>query len=200
MVLLMVYHYLQIDDRTRFFSRMIQFGLFFSWLGDIALMLPPDPNELLFIAGLLFFLVAHLGYTMAFFRSIKDSKTDFSYTKAAKLAVPFVVLVGSFFYYIKDGLPEDLFIPVLAYTTVITMMGIFSAWRSGHVDAKSFIWILSGAILFILSDCVLAFNKFAIDFEYDALLNAILYFGGQYMIAVGAIFYEKSLRLPQADS
>jgi len=147
-----------------------------------------------------FFLIAHLGYTLGFYKSIKDSKADFSYTNAAKLAVPFVVVVGSFFYYIKDGLPEDLFIPVLAYTAVISMMGIFSAWRSGHVDTKSFRWILTGAILFILSDCVLAFNKFAVDFEYDALLNAILYFGGQYMIAVGAIFYAKSLSSPQEDS
>ena len=195
MVLLMVFHYTQIDDRTGFFSRIVQFGLFFSWLGDIALMLP-DPKGMLFIVGLLFFLIAHVGYTLAFYRNIRDSNADFKYMKAAKMAFPFAVFTGAFFYYIKDGLPEELFFPVLTYTVVISLMGIFSAWRSGHVDARSFKWILIGAVLFILSDCVIAINKFVVDFAYDRILNMGLYLSGQFMITAGAVFYALA-RVPR---
>lgn len=191
MVLLMVFHYKQINEKFSSFSKAIQFGLFFSWLGDIALMLP-EPKELLFIVGLLFFLIAHLGYAVAFYRSIKDSSTSFNYGKAAGLTVPFLVFTGVFFYYIKDGLPEELFFPVLAYTMVISTMGILAAWRSGHVDSKSFKWILIGAILFVLSDCVLAVNKFVTPFEGNKIVNMSLYLSGQFMIAVGAVFYARA--------
>ncbi|MBL4587646.1 MAG: lysoplasmalogenase [Flavobacteriales bacterium] len=190
MVLLMTFHYKQVSDKSSFFWKAIQFGLFFSLLGDIALMLP-DPNGLLFVVGLLFFLIAHLGYALAFQRNIKDSSEPFDKGKAVGLAIPFVASTGAFFYYIKDELPEELFFPVLAYTLVISTMGILAAWRTAHVNAKTYKWILIGAVLFVLSDCVIAINKFVIDFEGDKIVNMSLYLSGQFMIAFGAIFYNK---------
>jgi len=94
----------------------------------------------------------------------------------------------------KDGLPAELFVPVLAYTVVISVMGITAAIRYNHVDAKSYNWILIGAILFILSDMVIAINKFVIDFDYDAILNMWLYLTGQFMITVGSVFYVRNLK------
>lgn len=190
MVLLMVLHYRQMNGSFTFFSKMVQLGLFFSWLGDIALMFD-EKMAILFVVGLGAFLVAHLGYALAFARSIKDSTTGLNIGKALALALPFILFTGSFFYYIQDGLPSDLYVPVLAYTAVISVMGLIAAVRHGHVDARSYQWIVIGAILFILSDCVIAINKFVIDFEYDAILNMILYLTGQLMIAFGAIFYAK---------
>jgi predicted branched-subunit amino acid permease len=74
-------------------------------------------------------------------------------------------------------------------------MGMFSAWRNGHVNQKTFSWVLAGAILFILSDCVLALNLFSIKpqqssdmAKYLAILNMALYLTGQFMITVGAIY------------
>jgi uncharacterized membrane protein YhhN len=194
MAILMLFHHQQIHSKYSFFSIMIQAGLFFSWSGDIVLMLP-DTTESLFIVGLGSFLIAHLGYSLGFYRTIKKSSYPFSYTKAASYSLPFILVTGPFFYYIKDSLPSDLFFPVLGYSCVISAMGMFSAWRNGHVNQKTFSWVLAGAILFILSDCVLALNLFSIKpqqssdmAKYLAILNMALYLTGQFMITVGAIY------------
>lgn len=190
MVMLMVFHWKQLLGLSGFFSKTIQFGLFFSWIGDIALMFD-EKISILFVVGLAAFLIAHLGYAAAFIKNVKDSNSSLNLPKSALMALPFIAITGCFFYYIKDGLPSDLFVPVLAYSIVITAMGITAAIRHKHVNTKSYNWILIGAILFILSDMVIAINKFVIDFEYDAVLNMWLYLSGQFMITVGAVYYAK---------
>lgn len=187
MPVLMGMLYRCVSDRKNRFYRLMQFGLLFSWFGDIALMLDRD-NPLLFIAGLSFFLIAHLGYAAAFAGSIKRSGRPFSWAKAVGISAAFGVFTGIFFFQMKDGL-EEMFVPVLAYTVVITIMGILSALRHGHAYDHDFKWILIGAVLFILSDCVIAWNKFVVDFPHDQVLNMSLYLSGQFLLAFGTIRY-----------
>lgn len=186
MMLLMLFHWKMLSGIPTLFSRLVQFGLFFSWIGDIALMFD-EKFEILFVVGLAAFLIAHIGYASAFLLNIpKDEQHDI--IAGIKLMSPFVLATGLFFYFIVDGIPDKLFLPVLAYTIVITVMGVTSAWRKGHVKPATYSWILIGAILFILSDMVIAVNKFVVDFDYDAILNMTLYLTGQFMITVGAIY------------
>lgn len=192
MILLMVFQWKMLSGLPSLFSKLIQFGLFFSWVGDIALMFD-ERVEILFVVGLAAFLIAHLGYAYAFIKNITASNSSFNLTNGLVMALPFVLVTGSFFYYMRNGLPSELFLPVLAYTIVITVMGITSSWRKGHVKPKTYNWILVGAILFILSDMVIAVNKFVVDFEYDAILNMTLYLSGQFMIAIGAIYNVKDI-------
>ena len=191
MIMLILFLHWQIGGKYNFFFKAVQFGLFFSWIGDIALMFD-EQVEILFVVGLAAFLVAHLGYSLGFVGNIRDSKEKLQVGKGVVTAIPFAAFTGCFFYYMKDGLPAELFVPVLAYTIVISIMGITAALRHGHVGSKTFQWVLWGAILFILSDCVIAVNKFVIDFEYDAILNMALYLSGQYMITVGAVHHSKN--------
>lgn len=199
MVLLMMFHYKAVPAKFSLFSKLIQFGLFFSWIGDIALMFD-EKVEILFVVGLAAFLIAHLGYAYAFLKNIKDSTKPMNKLNALAFAAPFAAFTGTFFFIIKEGLPSDLFVPVLAYTIVISVMGITSAWRKGHVEKKTFNWILVGAILFILSDCVIAVNKFVVDFDYDAILNMTLYLSGQFMITIGSVYQVQTINPAQADS
>ena len=195
MILLMVFQWKMLSGLPSTFSKLVQFGLFFSWIGDIALMFD-EKVEVLFVVGLAAFLIAHLGYAYAFVKNVLDSGKKFNVGGGVAMAIPFALVTGSFFYYMKDGLPTELFIPVLAYTIVITLMGITSAWRKGHVKPKTYTWILVGAILFILSDMVIAINKFVVDFDYDAIVNMILYLTGQFMIAVGAVYHQQDVSRP----
>ena len=206
MILLIAFMRNQPNGSSGTFAKLIQFGLFFSWIGDVALMFPDD-SGVLFLVGLSSFLIAHLGYSFGFYKNIRTSEKPFKYRQAAAYAIPFVLITGPFFYYLKDGLPSELFFPVLAYTLVISTMGIFSAWRTDHVRSKTFVWMLVGAILFILSDCVLALNIFDIQPEKHsatakalAIANMILYLGGQFMIAVGAVYHQEDLSSEQVDS
>lgn len=192
MILLMVFQWKMLSGLPSLFSKLVQFGLFMSWIGDIALMFD-EKVEILFVVGLAAFLIAHLGYAYAFIKNVADSEDKFNIGAGIVMSIPFALVTGSFFYYMKDGLPDELFVPVLAYTIVISLMGITSAWRKDHVQPKTFNWILIGAILFILSDMVIAVNKFVIDFDYDAILNMTLYLSGQFMIAVGAVYHQQDV-------
>lgn len=187
MPVLMFMLFVSVKDRKDSFYRLMQFGLFLSWFGDIALMIDRDSVPL-FIAGLSFFLIAHLGYTAAFVGSIRRSGKSFSWGKAVGVTVAFGIFTGVFFWQMKDGLAE-MYAPVLAYTVVITAMGIASALRHGHADSADFRLILIGAVLFILSDCVIAWNKFVVDFPHDQVLNMSLYLSGQFLLAYGTVRY-----------
>lgn len=211
MIVLIVFLAGQFKSKHNLFSKLIIFGLFFSWIGDIALMISKSGPY--FIIGLGSFLIAHLGYSVAFISNIKSSKTPFKPATAALFSIPFLALTVPFYNYIKpglvfmqDGVEKNLTIPVLAYTVVITIMGIFSAWRHKHVNQQTFNWMLIGAVLFILSDCVLATNIFSIRPEpfsdtskYLRIANMLLYLGGQYMIAVGAAKHSGKLSPDQGD-
>lgn len=211
MIVLMVFLTGQFRTNHNLFSKLIIFGLFFSWIGDIALMISKSGPY--FIIGLGSFLIAHLGYSVAFLKNIKSSNQPFKPVNAAFFSIPFLALTVPFYNYIKpgliftqDGIEKNLTIPVLAYTIVITIMGIFSAWRHIHVNQQTFNWMLIGAVLFILSDCVLATNIFSIRPEpfsdtskYLRIANMLLYLGGQYMIAVGAAKHSGTLSLNQED-
>lgn len=211
MVLLMLFLNEQFRLKHSTFSKLILFGLFFSWIGDIALMVSKIGH--FFIIGLGSFLIAHLGYSVAFYNNIRNSNKGFNYSKVAAYSILFLLVTVPFFYYIKDGLvfmrdgvEQNLTIPVLAYTIVITVMGMFSSWRHNHVNHKSFYWMLVGAVMFILSDCVLALNIFSIRpepfSEMSKILrvtNMFLYLGGQFMIAVGAAYHSGKLSLNQGD-
>jgi uncharacterized membrane protein YhhN len=185
MPVLMLMLHRSVKSSNSGFYRLMQFGLLLSWFGDIALMLDRD-NPLYFIAGLSFFLIAHLGYTAAFVGSIRRSTAPFSWAKAVGITALFGIFTGVFFFQMESGLGE-MYVPVLAYTMVITAMGIASALRHGHVPAEDFKLIVVGAVLFILSDCVIAWNKFVVDFAHDQVLNMSLYLSGQFLLAYGTV-------------
>jgi uncharacterized membrane protein YhhN len=189
MPVLMLMLYQHTTAKGNSFYRLMQFGLLFSWFGDIALMLDRG-NPTYFIVGLLCFLIAHWGYAAAFIGSIKRSRDTFSYGKALLLSIPFIGFTALFFLLlVKADKLGEMLIPVLAYTAVITTMGITATLRHGHTASYNFNLILVGAILFILSDCVIAWNKFVVDFPYDQVLNMSLYLSGQFLLGFGALKY-----------
>lgn len=188
MIVLGWYFYSQTKVSTKFF-KLILFGIIFSWGGDVFLMFQPfDP--LFFVAGLGSFLIAHIFYVLAFVNNIKSSPTPLSGAQIAIAVVPFLLFSASFFYFIKDGLGE-MMVPVLAYTIVISLMGIAATLRKNAVNAASFNWVLAGAIMFILSDSTIALSKFVFTPEdplpFYRIIIMGLYITAQYFIAVGSM-------------
>ena len=66
-------------------------------------------------------------------------------------------------------------------------MGIFAAFRYKKVSPASFNFILIGAIFFMLSDTLLAFNKFTNPLPLAGFLIMSTYIVAQYLIAEGSI-------------
>jgi len=158
-------------------------GLAFSLAGDVFLMLPMER----FIAGLLSFLLGHLAYLVGF-------NSTFPPINLPTLLLAILVAGTSLQIYrriansLKSSGNEHLRIPVLIYSIVISLM-LLSAlltlvrqdWQPVQALAVS-----SGAMLFFLSDTLLAWNKFVAPLPNGRVLVMITYHMGQLLIALGA--------------
>ena len=159
-------------------------ALLFSWIGDVILLFA-DIAEIYFILGLVSFLTAHVIYCILFNNQIK--------TKASKNKVAFGI--GSFaiaLYLIgmlSLLLPSlgDLKVPVIVYASVISIMLLFAfkgflVWED---PGNKYIFI--GAIVFVISDSILAINKFYTPIERSSFLIMLTYLVAQYLIVVGIL-------------
>ena len=153
-----------------FYKYMIIAGLIFSLAGDIFLMLPSDR----FVAGLVAFLLAHLFYIAAFASEIS--------TLIWWPLSPFVIY-GIIIYVILASSLGKLKLPVLIYVAVILIMA-WLAWerwsQTGQIGA---LLASIGAVLFIISDTILAIDRFRGAFKLSRASNLITYFAAQLLIA-----------------
>jgi uncharacterized membrane protein YhhN len=188
------YLYMQANMNAGF-NRLVFAGLLFSLFGDSFLMFA-GIDVYFFLYGLVSFLLAHIVYSMAFFRDFKNNPQASKYYGHLML---FVMGVFSLSYYswIRDYL-NDFRIPVMAYIFVISIMAILAAYRYKRVNLYSFRLIYWGAIFFVISDSVLAYNKFVEPFSFSGVLIMATYMIAQYLITLGAI--ERKVEAFKIDS
>jgi uncharacterized membrane protein YhhN len=180
---LLAYLYVQVNMQAGF-NRLIFAGLLFSLFGDSFLIFAGS-DVYFFLYGLVSFLLAHIVYSMAFFRDFKNNPQA---SKVYGHLMLFVMGVFSLSYYswIRDYL-NDFRIPVMAYMFVISMMAILAGYRYSRVNLLSFRLIYWGALFFVISDSALAYNKFVEPFPFSGVLIMATYMIAQYLITVGAI-------------
>ncbi len=147
-------------------------GLVFSLTGDVFLMLPSDR----FLAGLVSFLIAHVCYVVAF-----TSGTGFSF--ALPLLVPFAVY-GVVVFSILAPHTGKMKLPVLAYVVVILLMAWQACGRWSQTGGTGALLAFLGAVLFVVSDSVLALDRFRGKFQAARLLTLLTYFSAQWLIAL----------------
>lgn len=147
-------------------------GLTFALAGDIFLMLPSDR----FLAGLACFLGTHLCYAAAFYTP--------PHGVASLLALlPFAVFGAVMFLMLAPG-AGALRVPVLVYAAAICTMAWQAAEHHLRADAAGSGLALAGALLFVLSDSVLGYNRFRRSFRWAQALLLSSYFAGQWLIAL----------------
>lgn len=159
---------------------LILLALFFSWLGDIFLL--KSFISVRFMLGLGSFLVAHIFYITFFVKEIKSShhplyKSHFWLILLFWIAMMTILLpnTGAFS------------LPVALYAGVILTMLYFAIARKNVVFHESFIWVAGGAILFVLSDAMIAIHKFVIEIPLARILIMTTYLIGQGAIITGII-------------
>ncbi len=144
----------------------------FSLGGDIFLMLPGD----YFIAGLASFLVAHVFY-IALFRQTQP-------WFPSKGALAGVLGFGAVMYAILWGSLGDPILKgaVAAYVTVISLMAAQAIGRAKVRGDTASRWVAIGACVFMLSDSLIAVNKFLMPVPLSALWILLTYFAAQMLI------------------
>ncbi|RME34725.1 MAG: lysoplasmalogenase [Thermoflexia bacterium] len=159
----------------------ITVGLVLSLGGDVALMFPEKPRA--FLVGLVLFLLAHVAYTALFLSLGRFSSWD------VLTAALLILAAAGFYQLIQTGL-GPLKGPVIAYMAVLSLMvhRALSAFVSPAFAPGQAWMVASGAILFYLSDVVLAADRFWRPLKYHPLSLA-LYYGGQLLLALAASYF-----------
>ncbi|MBX2896423.1 MAG: lysoplasmalogenase [Cyclobacteriaceae bacterium] len=161
-------------------------ALFFCWLGDVLLMLQRD--EIFFIAGLIAFLTGHVLYIICY-RNFRSAGTGLTGTQRIRFSLP-IVLAGTGLVTILFPHLGSLQIPVMVYALVITVMAMQALFRYGRTNSKSFTLVFAGAISFMLSDSLLAINKFMQPLPLAGLAIMFTYILAQYLIVEGVVRCE----------
>ncbi|MCU1439821.1 MAG: hypothetical protein JWP85_818 [Rhodoglobus sp.] len=152
-------------------------GMLFSWAGDLLLSAPGEAG---FIAGLGSFMLAHVAYLVLFLRPLRTKRMP-------ALALAFGVWWAALVIVLAPHLGAPL-IPVAVYGLVL---GASSAAALGTTRV-----VAIGALLFLLSDTMLAFKLFWPGFAVwqQDLVIMLAYIVGQGLIAVGAVRHARRSR------
>lgn len=162
MPILFFYYYWSVPRTNILFS----LGLAMSFLGDLFLLFSTG-----FIEGLSSFLLAHILYILTFRQYYQ--KTRLTYIPCI---IVFIISLFSFLY------PHlgTMKIPVLLYAITIGAMLYFALGTKQK-------WLIIGALLFVLSDSILAINIFHTHSTISSLSVMIFYVLAQYCLTQGMI-------------
>ena len=182
------------------FTLLIQVGLFFSLIGDIALMFQ-HMDEFFFLIGLSAFLIAHLCYCIAFIHNISEVGGDDGLAVGFGIAAGIVLFAVIFAWQLVPRLDEGLSIPVISYVAIISAMAILAGFRWMRTFPRSFWMVMAGALFFMLSDSLLATNRFIRTLDWSPAVIIVTYAIAQFLIAAGALQHvldPDSIRRKQA--
>lgn len=154
-------------------------ALGFSVLGDILLMFV-HKSEHFFTLGLVAFLLAHVMYIIVFLKQRNKNRSAYGFV------LVLLVYAASLFYFLYGNLGYMLF-PVVIYMLVILGMATAAYLRKDSVNIVSYGLVLVGAILFVISDSILALNKFYERLAYSNISIMITYAFAQYFIVIGIL-------------
>ncbi len=168
-------------------KKWVLLALFFSWVGDILLMFQATA-KLFFLLGLSSFLLAHIFYII-FFQTIRArEKTEPKVWLLLIVLVYYTPLIS----FLSPHL-HDMKLPVIIYGAVISLMLSLAMDMLFIPDKRAGRWMMTGAVLFVLSDSVLAINQFYQSFQPAGVIIMLTYGLAQLFITEGAINYITSV-------
>jgi uncharacterized membrane protein YhhN len=164
-------------------------GLFFSWSGDIFLMFA-DLKPVFFLAGLSAFLITHIFYSISFLKIGRGRIILWNFATTASAAS--IIIAGIILMAILWPKLGEMRIPVLVYSCCISTMAVLSLWVKLKFKCYFSSLMLSGALLFMVSDSLIAINKFHNTFPLSGLWIILTYGLAQIFIVSGFIQLSNS--------
>lgn len=158
--------------------KLVRIGLILSLAGDVFLLWPKGG----FLPGLVAFLLAHLAYIAAFCVPVRLAAKPWVFVLYALVAAAILSVLW-------PGVPGALRVPVMAYVVCLATMAAQALvwWRSSvagsAADALLARAAALGGALFMLSDSLLAINKFGVPLPLSSLWILLSYWLAQWCIA-----------------
>ncbi|WP_133160209.1 lysoplasmalogenase [Cryobacterium zongtaii] len=146
-------------------------ALFFSWVGDVTI-------PWWFVVGLVFFLLAHITYLVLFVSRLAVRRVQWWAIAYVVWLVVLLMILGP-----HTG---SLLVPVIAYGIVLSAMAAFAS-RCNR-------WVAWGGALFVVSDSLLAINRFLPDagIPLADFLIMVTYIAAQTLIVWGLLRHERA--------
>lgn len=156
-------------------------GLFFCFAGDVLLAWT---GEWFFLSGMICFMVAHICNSV-YFTKLQDPRN--SRLREAYAAAILLILLSAALFVILNPYLGSFRIPILVYMAIISIMAILAANTAASQSLRSvaFRFFIPGAGLFVVSDGILAINKFMTHQSVLSVLVMVTYGSALYFLARG---------------
>ena len=164
--------------------RWLLTGMMFALLGDVFLMIQEVD---LFAPGLGAFLVMQLCYSRAFWLAVRQQGSLPTASSLLRDTIPFALYLIGFLSILRPAFAANsaltpLWWPVVVYALCLNIMGLLAVQRRRLPD---YYRVLIGALLFILSDSLIAVDKFLYPISGATWFIMSTYAIAQYLIVVG---------------
>lgn len=176
--------WLKFNSENTWSRNVLIAGLFFSFLGDV-LLLFEDRHPIFFILGLASFLTTHILYIVFF---LGHKPVTAALLRKQPLIFLFVLCYCLGLIWLLFPYLGELKLPVIIYGIAICTMLMCSLLIFTNVNKPSNLLYVSGAILFVLSDSILAINKFYQPFIPANVLIMLTYCAAQFLIVKGYLY------------
>jgi hypothetical protein len=170
--------------------RYTTLAIVFTWIGDIMFVLFVK-NFLFFFVGISSYFAAHIFFLFAFWKASFDEKLKFHFSLIPLLAIAYVAVMAYLIVPYLDGVIQ---VPVSLYALSTLLLVIFAWYRRTQTTAESFIWVILGVILIIISDSVLAINRFSTTIPFAQYVTTICFIGAYWFIINGLMKHFQSLQ------
>jgi len=155
----------------------------YSLLGNLMFM-AHELNPLFLVSGLTAFFLVHWSYIIYFHRSA-NVKTSSNWTIHGLQIFVALFMVGLYIaMYPNLG---GLWLPVMLYSIILTVMVVVAFSRFGRVNFSAFLYTSIGAVAFLISDCLFGYHRYIDTIPFASSLIAGSYCVAQYMILKGYV-------------
>jgi uncharacterized membrane protein YhhN len=162
------------------------FAFLFSLSGDSFLMFPSNGMKF-FILGLASFLIAQIFYIFLFRQTIKLSGKPPFLRNNKIFLIAFVLYGATIYTLLFNHLDSVLKIAVFFYMTAILGMSAMALNRFRTISFVSFSFVFIGSVLFVLSDTIIAIDKFYSEIPYNRIFVMSTYIAAQFLIMRGLL-------------
>jgi len=183
LILLWIAVFFLLNTRPTARRWLVVLAFFFSWIGDLLLMFAWK-NDLFFFAGVGSFFCSQVTYILVFLTYRLAPGRGLIQLKPVWV-IPFILYFGLLYSILLPDL-EGMMIPVVSiYAVTLIGMSIAAVNRHGRVKNREFVLVMSGALMFLVSDSLLAINKFVTEIPRGGFLVILTYIAAQYLIMRG---------------
>lgn len=151
-------------------------GFIFALLGDVFLLFK---NDDFFVIGLSCFLIMQICYASVFNRKRRVPRNKDYFVPGALILFGIIMIA----YLWKDI--EGMRVGISLYSIAIITMAITGYLR--HPRLRGYSTVLLGIVLFIISDALIAIDRFSSNLVYGSIAIMITYMLAQYFIITGEL-------------